>query len=370
MHQYSFTIGAAVHCRDGRCGTLRKVVVDPYTHRVTDLIVEKGFLQKQDRVLPVTIVEKVEEDAIYLSIESSELSRYPEYREVEFQLPAPDWRSRQGYRSEHVVHWLTYYGIPDHPDPVVPMIRHRVPQGIRSDLEAIGRDTPVKNLDGMVGRIHHLLVDQKTWEITHLVVRRGVLPYRVVIPVDWIEYVDESGVFIRGDNEDLRQLPRYTERPAADILAELQDRFNAAVSDFSHVTATIEDGILRLRGVVADAQAKREAEQLGRSIQGVIDVENRLDTDAAIQARVVAALQSDPRTSDEVIEVINDRRVITLSGTVNSEEARRAAEEIASNQPGVIAVINALEVRPQDEVEKMFGVPAVVAPRMVPWWQN
>ncbi|HXF63218.1 MAG TPA: BON domain-containing protein [Caldilineaceae bacterium] len=366
MAEFQFTIGADVYARDGRCGVMRKVVIDPATRRVTDLVVEKGFLQKEDRVLPVSIVERVTTEEIHLSIRSEELENYPLYREEEFIGPAPGWQGDWQYQQEEILHWLTYYGLPDYPEPIIPMIRQRVPRGIPSELEVIGRDTPVRNMDGMVGKVDHLLVNQQSWEITHLVVRKGMLPYRLVIPISWIKHIDEHGVFIQGNKEQLREAPRHIERSPIDILTEIRERLNQAVYDFRDVIVSLENGIVRLRGTVEGTAAKRHAEQSVRSVQGVLDVENQLDTNSALAARVTAALASDPRTHLAVIEVISDRGVITLNGRVKDAETRQAAEEIASEQPGVVAVINGLEVEPSEEGELWPG-PAVAAPYILPW---
>lgn len=60
--------------------------------------------------------------------------------------------------------------------------------------------------------------------------------------------------------------------------------------------------------------------------------------------RVANALMEDPRTEDAIIEVTNDRGVITLTGSVNSDEVRKAAEEIARQQEGVITVVDELKI--------------------------
>ena len=60
--------------------------------------------------------------------------------------------------------------------------------------------------------------------------------------------------------------------------------------------------------------------------------------------RVANALLEDPRTEEEIIDVTNDRGIITLTGSVHSEETRQAAEEIARDDQGVISVVNALKV--------------------------
>ena len=78
MAKFDLDIGTEVHCQDGKCGKLHKVVLDPHTQQVTDLIVERGFLLKTDRVLPVNVVEQATRDSVMLSISGQELSEYPE----------------------------------------------------------------------------------------------------------------------------------------------------------------------------------------------------------------------------------------------------------------------------------------------------
>lgn len=64
-----------------------------------------------------------------------------------------------------------------------------------------------------------------------------------------------------------------------------------------------------------------------------------------LTTRVGRALYEDARTADAVIEVIDERGIITLAGTVGSAQAREAAAEIAAAQAGVISVTNTLRVR-------------------------
>lgn len=63
-----------------------------------------------------------------------------------------------------------------------------------------------------------------------------------------------------------------------------------------------------------------------------------------ISDRVSKALLQDNRTNDSVIDVSNEGGKITLSGSVDSEELRQAAEEIARSQSGVVLVINDLKI--------------------------
>jgi osmotically-inducible protein OsmY len=153
-----------------------------------------------------------------------------------------------------------------------------------------------------------------------------------------------NGVFICGDDADVEELPAHRARSAADTLAELQDRLSTARFDFSGVAASLENGVLCLRGFVKDSAAKLRAQAIGFSVEGVIQVENLLETNLTITDRVKEALESDPRTREPFIEVAHDRGIVTLSGKVSSPATRGAAEEITANLPGVISVVNALEV--------------------------
>ena len=60
--------------------------------------------------------------------------------------------------------------------------------------------------------------------------------------------------------------------------------------------------------------------------------------------RVMDALINDPRTKNAQIDVVNDRGIVTLQGTVKKDDVRRAAEEIARRQDGVITVINEIKI--------------------------
>ncbi|NPA90616.1 MAG: BON domain-containing protein [Chloroflexi bacterium] len=342
-----FKIGADVYCADGRCGRLIKVVLDPHTKRVTHLIVEKGFLQKKDRVIPVDAVERVEEDRIWLKVRSDELSQFPEYREEEFEVPAPDFKPDIDYTRAQILIWASLYGSPI--EMVQPMIRQRVKIGVDPDQPVIGRGTKVYAIDGPVGEIDHVLVDKRTGEITHIIVRKGILPRHVVVPFHLVSSVLDDGVYLKVTKKELEQMRHYIPRADEDIQAEVRDKLAQATEhDLSKVQAEVRDGVVYLSGQVKDVESKWYAERLARSVRGVIDVENALTTDTEVVARVTAALLEDPRTSRYPIEVVSEHGIVTLSGVVPSEEVKRAAEEIARRQKGVITVINALEVRPED----------------------
>ena len=67
--------------------------------------------------------------------------------------------------------------------------------------------------------------------------------------------------------------------------------------------------------------------------------------------RVMNALLEDPRTSAARIDAANDRGMITLTGTVDSEDPRRAAEEIALQQQAILFLFRILP-RPHKRIQQ------------------
>ena len=86
MNKFDFNIGATVHCKNGKCGKLQKIVVDPESMEVTDLIVSKGLILTEDRVVPVSDVDRATEDYVMLSVNDTQLEEYPEYRTYNFDV--------------------------------------------------------------------------------------------------------------------------------------------------------------------------------------------------------------------------------------------------------------------------------------------
>jgi len=74
---------------------------------------------------------------------------------------------------------------------------------------------------------------------------------------------------------------------------KLEDRIRAILShveDFKNVKVTVSDGVVRLNGEIARAEAKEKLEKLVSRFRGVLYVENRIKTATDVEARVVPVL--------------------------------------------------------------------------------
>jgi osmotically-inducible protein OsmY len=157
-------------------------------------------------------------------------------------------------------------------------------------------------------------------------------------------------------------------RPDPEIEAEIRKRlrWNARVDD-GLITVAVEDGKVTLGGTVGSAIERARA--IGDAwVAGVKDVDASdlevewwardemrrdkyaLKSDQEIRRAVQDAFLYDPRVLSFNPEVRAKGGVVTLSGTVDNLEARRAAERDARNTVGVVLVRNHLQVRPTSEL--------------------
>jgi osmotically-inducible protein OsmY/sporulation protein YlmC with PRC-barrel domain len=354
-------IGAPVFAQDGRVGHLSKVVIDPHTRRATHLIIHRGVLLDEDRVVPVELVERATPEGIVLHLSSREVARQPLYQEERFVNPPPGWEASSGYQASEVLFWgLPYGGVTP---PILPVVEYTIRHGIPERTTVLERHTEVRTRDELTGVIDHLLVDPLRQELTHLVVRFDDQPQQpVIVPVEWVVDLGDGYVLLKCTREDLQQQQLYTPphsdaELAAAVTTALQHQGGDALKQ---VQVEVDRGLVALQGTTPSVADKAKAEEIARSVYGVITVRNNLIANTTIAARVSAALAEDPRTALAPIDVSSSGSTVTLIGQVPSGKVREAAGQIARTVPGVVVVINALEVRAYD----METLP------MVPDWLN
>jgi hyperosmotically inducible protein len=148
---------------------------------------------------------------------------------------------------------------------------------------------------------------------------------------------------------------------------EMAYTLNAHLNPFDIDTA-VEGGVVTLTGMVDSDVDKQLAEQIAAGIEGVADVNNELkvgmskgeqaDTrnderrdfpswfdDATTTAAVKSKLIANSSTKGLQIDVDTKEDVVTLSGSVGSDEQKQLAGEIAGNTGDVRDVRNLLVVK-------------------------
>jgi sporulation protein YlmC with PRC-barrel domain len=70
----------------------------------------------------------------------------------------------------------------------------------------------VEATDGRVGRIEEFLVDQVTWNVTHLVLQEGHLWERreLIIPISHVDRVEKDTIFLKNDKKTIESFSALT----------------------------------------------------------------------------------------------------------------------------------------------------------------
>jgi len=104
----------------------------------------------------------------------------------------------------------------------------------------------------------------------------------------------------------------------------------------------------------AEYTEKQASEERERAKQSKETIGDTLD-DAWIHTKIVAQLIANANTPERKINVDVVSNVVTLRGTVDTAEARAAAEKIAKETEGVKSVTNQLKVTPAAKATPKAG---------------
>lgn len=123
------------------------------------------------------------------------------------------------------------------------------------------------------------------------------------------------------------------------------------------INVDTRNGVVQLSGFVDSDAARKRAELIAGSVEGVGLVRNNLQLqdgqrtasrvvdDAAISAKVKSALIANPLTKAHQIKVDTDNGTVELSGFVDSADAKMEAARVAQGVTGVTSVENKLELK-------------------------
>jgi osmotically-inducible protein OsmY len=135
------------------------------------------------------------------------------------------------------------------------------------------------------------------------------------------------------------------------------------------VSVTVKDGAVDLAGHVRTTALKHRLDTAIWSLQGVLTVKNELIVDTELERTVAQALAADPRTAGGFPGILVGSAFgeVFLKGKVNSQDVKKAAEEIARGVPNVRSVVNDLSApEPPKPAAPAKPAPAKPAPKPAP----
>lgn len=175
MKELELVIGAHVYCKNGKCGRLAKVIIDPAAWRVTHVIVEDGYLQRRYRIFPIATVTQTDIGDIFLSLAEEELGTYPEYAENSGVIRLPEGMTMtqedDGFDDDSA--FSAPYDFPSRGQPAGP-----------ADLLVIDRGTPLAHRGEPLGRLDYFLARSGDGRIKGLVMQQPPIPQSMVRHID------------------------------------------------------------------------------------------------------------------------------------------------------------------------------------------
>jgi osmotically-inducible protein OsmY/sporulation protein YlmC with PRC-barrel domain len=331
--------GAVVHASDGVGGRVAEVVVSPRERRVVALVVE--LAAGRSVVVPADWVQDATEDAVRVRGSYAELEALPAWQAEAHAPAALSWPGWRGLRQGGA--WLALPASLRRMEGLQRQLHGEAPARPEEPFVTIRRGQRVLASDGPIGRVDQVLVDAVTGRVRHLVVRQGLLFSRdVAVPADWVGTIEDGVVVLEASRDAVARLPVY--RPDDELERDVEEALQR--EELLRVLALpvrpqVTDGVVRLRGHVHNRALAARAEEVARSVPGVLQVQNELVVDHELLQQVVASVQADAATRGLVGYSLRVRDgVVEITGTVPSLEAARALERAIARVPGVRGVAN------------------------------
>ncbi len=220
--------GASVYTADGKdVGKIDRVVLDPHTNEITHVVVRKGWLFTEDKVVPMGLIDSANEDQVRLRSDVEDLDDLPVFEETYYvsndemvdermtgsaaaasagpigYAPGLYWYPPMGAA------WPGYYG-GAYGRPLMNYVG-RTEQNVPEGTVALKEGADVYSSDDEhVGKIEEVITNADLNRATHLLITEGWLfKEKRVIPVDRIRDVTEESIRLGVTSSALERIPAH-----------------------------------------------------------------------------------------------------------------------------------------------------------------
>ncbi|MFZ6030136.1 MAG: PRC-barrel domain-containing protein [Chloroflexota bacterium] len=210
--------GTNVYTAGGdKVGEIGQVVIRPDTKQITHVIVQRGFLFTEDKVVPMHLVEDASEGAVRLTAGVQDLDAFQNFEETAYvyvderpkplpaighPVPSLYWYPPYGARG------LDEAGLDYDTLPVYVQVQR---ENIPEDAVALKEGARVISSDGKhVGDVELVFADPANNRATHVVVSKGLLvKEKKVLPTWWMAYILEDEIYLSVEAGLVEKLPEY-----------------------------------------------------------------------------------------------------------------------------------------------------------------
>jgi sporulation protein YlmC with PRC-barrel domain len=189
-------LNVGVHCLDGRYGRSTHIIINPKTHKVTHVVVNKLRVKKSGRQVPVSWIKETTPDLILLNNTRQAVDNLDPLVATEFvQKKLREF----GDEPQLTLLWPHI----ESKKRIISEKRLQIPR----DVQAVQKGARVRATDGLIGHVSEFIVDHKTGHITDLVLQEG-LPWdkkQVILAVVEIERIEENTVYLKLNKQAVKK---------------------------------------------------------------------------------------------------------------------------------------------------------------------
>jgi uncharacterized protein YrrD len=193
---------ASVYTSDGNeAGSLHRVVIDPGTEEVTHIVIQKGLLITENKVIAVAQVASASEDKVTLNCTADEVKEMSPL-EIEQYAPLSDTLG-QGQKYDPMTGGV--YTNPTLERSIITEVKRTIPDelvALKEGAQVLSED------DEQVGNVDCLFTEPGTGKVISLAVSQGLLfKTRKFIPIQWVRMLGDDHVRLTVGAQQLEDLP-------------------------------------------------------------------------------------------------------------------------------------------------------------------
>jgi len=197
-----FCQNASVFTTNGdKVGHLDRVVVDPENKAITHIVVTKGFIFKEDKVIPIGLIADAAGERINLRENAGDIDALPRFEEKQYV------RLDDGGQPPVVSQPLA--GMPGAVasaprERYVKRIEHHIPEG----TVALKEGAKVVTSDGKeVAHVESVVAQAEAEHASHLILTGGLLSKeRKLVPITWFKILGEGEVELTVEPQQVQEL--------------------------------------------------------------------------------------------------------------------------------------------------------------------
>ena len=211
--------------RGDKIGEISQIVINPRSKKVTHFVVEKGFLLKEDAVVPASRVAEKHDDRLVVSGDFNDFEPFEETHYVPSDAPMVDSTNPDPENHPPVPESYTslyYYGpmntwwslpssdlAPGGDVRYIQIVEENIPESAITLEEGMR----VFTSDGDdVGQVEKIFTNPETRDVTHIQTSEGLIfKDQKLIPTQWIDTVRDDRIDLAISSDVINRLPEAEE---------------------------------------------------------------------------------------------------------------------------------------------------------------